>query len=86
MFFYEIRSPDICTKIKGFNRVNENNGTFWKYFWNIWNFKLLLTEDDSALKVASKITFRGLVAYRTVAYIKKCIPFTESFSNLSRIS
>ena len=29
---------------------------------------LLLTEDDSALKVARQVTFRGLVAYKLVAY------------------
>ena len=37
-------------------------------FWNIWNFILLLTEDDSVLKVALKITFQGLAAYKPAAY------------------
>ena len=36
-------------------------------------FILLLTEDDSALDVAQQITFRGLVAHKPIAYIKKDI-------------
>ena len=32
---------------------------------------MLLTGDDSALKVAWKITFWWLVAYKSVAYIKR---------------
>ena len=39
-------------------------------FWNIWNFILLLTEDDSVLKVALKITFQGLAACKPAAYKK----------------
>ena len=38
----------------------------------MWNFILLLTEDDSTLKAAWQITFRWLVAYKPVAHIKKC--------------
>ena len=29
----------------------KNNWPFWKHFWNIWNFILLFTKEDSALKV-----------------------------------
>ena len=47
-----------------------NSWTFKKHFWNIWNFILLLTEDDSALNVAWKIMFQWLVAYKPVACIK----------------
>ena len=42
---------------------------------------MLLTEDDSVLKIAQQITFQGLVAYKSVAYIslpKKC-PYLELF-------
>ena len=39
---------------------------------SVWNFILLFTEDDSALKVAQQITFRGLVAYKRAAYKKRC--------------
>ena len=54
----------------------ENTWTFWKYFWNIWDFILLLTEGDSPLKVAKQNTFQRLVAYKPVAYKKKvCITF-----------
>ena len=53
-----------CINIRAFNRINSKQ-------LNIWNFILLLTEDDSALKVAWKITFRWLVAYKRVGYIKK---------------
>lgn len=48
--------------------LTENILTFWKRFWHIWNFVLLLIEDDSALKATWQIAFRGLVAYKTVAY------------------
>ena len=50
------------------------NWTFWKHFWNIWNFILLLGEDDSALKVAQQIKFHGLVGCKAFAYKKnkKC--------------
>ena len=41
-----------------------------KHFWNIWKIILLLTEYDSALKVAQQITFWGLVAHKPVAYKK----------------
>ena len=34
----------------------------------MWNIKLLLTEDDSALKNAWEMTFRGRAVYKTVAY------------------
>ena len=42
-----------------------------KHFWNIENFILLLTGDDSALKVAEEITFQGMVVYKTDAYKNK---------------
>ena len=42
----------------------------WKHFQNIENFILLLTEDDSALKVAEEITFQGIFVYKTDAYKK----------------
>ena len=45
----------------------ENSWASWKDFWNICNFILLLTEDDSALKVTSQITFLGLVANKPFA-------------------
>ena len=32
---------------------------------------MLLTEDDSAVEVAWRITFRWLVAYNSAAYIKR---------------
>ena len=50
--FYEIRSLAICLNIKAFNRANRKQFNILKYFWNIWKILLLLTEDDSALKVA----------------------------------
>ena len=34
----------------------------------MWNFILLLGEDDSALTVAQQIKFHGLVGYKSVAY------------------
>ena len=34
---------------------------------------MLLTEDDSALKVASQITFGKLITYKLVAYKKRCL-------------
>ena len=37
----------------------------------MWNIKLLLTEDDSALKNAWEMTFQGQVVYKTVAYKKR---------------
>ena len=49
----------------------ENSWTF-QHFWNIWNF-ILFIEDDSALKIASRIRFRGLVAHELVACKKKYI-------------
>ena len=64
--FYEIRSLAIYANItKVLNRVL--NG-FWKHVWSIWKIILLLTEDDSALKAAQLVTFRGLVAHKPVAY------------------
>ena len=45
---------------------------FWKHFWNIWIFILLLIENDSALKVAEQIPFRGFVIYKPVANKKEC--------------
>ena len=45
----------------------ENRWIFWKQFWNIWSFILLLAEDDLALKIAEQITFRRTVAYKGVA-------------------
>ena len=38
---------------------------------NLEFFIFLVTEDDSALEVAWKITFRWLVAYKSVAYINR---------------
>ena len=32
----------------------------------------MLTEDDSGLKVASQITFEGLVAYKSIGNKKEC--------------
>ena len=46
----------------------ENRRTFWKHFWNIWNFKLLLGEDDWSLTVAQQTKFHGLVGYKPAAY------------------
>ena len=34
----------------------------------MWNFILLLTKDDSALKVGQEITFRGFVADMPIAF------------------
>ena len=67
--FYEIRNQFICIKIKAFNRFKENSWTFWKHFWNICNFILLLTEDDSSRtkKIAPwKIAPRKLPPFLTV--------------------
>ena len=69
--FYDIRRLPICINIKAFNHVNRNNRTFWKHFWNIWDFILLLAENDSALKVSSQTSLRGLVAYEPIAYKNK---------------
>ena len=60
-----------CINIKAFNRINRKQLNILKALLNIWNFILLLTEDDSALEVAWRITFRWLVAYNSVAYIKR---------------
>ena len=38
------------------------------------------SEDDSALKVAWQISFRGLVAYKPVAYEKKLYPYISNWS------
>ena len=46
----------------------------------MWNIKLLLTEDDSALKNAWEMTFQGQVVYKTVAYKKKKVQFTRNQS------
>ena len=60
-----------CINIKAFNRINRKQLIILKTFLNIWKFILLLTEDDSALEVAWRITFRWLVAFNSVAYIKR---------------
>ena len=78
--FYEIRILTIYINIKAFIRVNRKQLNILKAFWNICNFILLLTKDDSILKVM----LPGLVAYKPVAYKKKCIPSgdVEKFENL----
>ena len=53
-----------------FNQVNIKQPKILKNFLNNWKFKLLLIEDDSTLKLTKQVTFRGLVAYKPVAYIK----------------
>ena len=63
--FYKICSLAICINIKAFSSINR------KHFWSIWKIILLLTENDSALKVAKQVTFRGLVAHKPVAYKNK---------------
>ena len=64
--FYEIRSLAIYANItKVLNRVLNR---FWKHVWSIWKIILLLTENDSALNVAQIVTFRGLVACKSVTY------------------
>ena len=45
-----------------------SNKEFWKNFSNVEDFILYLTEDNSTLKVALKITFQGLFAYKSVSY------------------
>ena len=52
--FYEIRSLAIYINIK---RVNRKRLNFKRTFWNIWNFILLVTEDDLALKIVQQISF-----------------------------
>ena len=65
--FYEIRILTIYININAFSRVNRKQLNILKAFWNICNFILLLTKDDSILKVI----LPGLVAYKPVAYKKK---------------
>ena len=54
-----------------FNWVNRKQLNILEIFWKTWNFILLLTEDDSALKVASQIMLRVLVTYKSIAYKQK---------------
>ena len=56
-----------------------NSWTFWKHFLNIWNFILLLSVGDSALKDAKQNTFRRLVTYEPVAYKKRCVLLSRVF-------
>ena len=76
--FYESRRLAICINIS-FLLIGliENSWIFWKHFCYIWNFILLLSKDNSALKVAQQIRFRELVIYKPVAYKKH--PLTSSF-------
>ena len=48
--------PSYLHKHKGFI---ENSWTFWIFFFNTWNFILLLTEDNSALKLLNKSRCEG---------------------------
>ena len=50
--FYEIRSQVICINMKVFNRVNRKQFKILKTLLEYLEIILLLTEDDSALKVA----------------------------------
>ena len=69
--FYEIHCLAIYINIKEFNRVCKKQLNILKIFLEYLDFICLFPEDDSALKVAQQITFRGLVAYKLVAYKKK---------------
>ena len=50
--FYEIRGLVICINMKAFNRVNRKQFKILKTLLEYLEIILLLTEDDSALKVA----------------------------------
>ena len=50
--FYEIRGQVICINMKAFNRVNRKQFKILKTLLEYLEIILLLTEDDSALKVA----------------------------------
>ena len=50
--FYEIRAQVICINMKAFNRVNRKQFKILKTLLEYLEIILLLTEDDSALKVA----------------------------------
>ena len=64
----------------------ENNWTFRKHLLDICNFILLFTGNDVALKVAWKITLRGLVAYKPVAYKNKCMRQKAENNEISDLS
>ena len=69
--FYEIHCLAIYINIKEFNWICKKQLNILKIFLEYLDFICLFPEDDSALKVAQQITFRGLVAYKPVAYKKK---------------
>ena len=71
--FYKVPSLAISIMIKAFNWLKGNSLTFLKHFWDIWDFILSLTEDDSALKVAQQIKFQGPVTYKPVVYKKSVL-------------
>ena len=69
--FYEFQNLAICINIKAFNLVNGKQLNVLKTFLEYLEFYIiLLTENDSALKVAYQIAFRGLVAYKLVVFKK----------------
>ena len=58
-------------RVKSFHLINRKQLNILKIFLeNIGNFILLLTEDNSVLKVPYQITFPRLVTYKPVPYKK----------------
>ena len=81
--FYEICSLAICINIELFDQVNREQLNIWKTVGISKILILLLTEDDSALKVAQQIMFWGLVAYKPVAYEKSIFTYTKNKNSVS---
>ena len=46
------KNPDYGHILRREIGLTENTWTFWKHFWCISNFLVLLTENNSALKMA----------------------------------
>ena len=69
------RSKQFLWNLQNLVGLIENSWTFQKHFWSTWNFILLLTEDDSALKSCSTNSIPNDSCLLTVCLekIKVCI-------------
>ena len=62
-----------------FIEFNWVNRTFQKHFWSIWNFVLLLTEEDSVLKRCSTNLVSSDTCLLTVCLEKKVKVYIDNW-------